>query len=69
MGAQKAVLDMNKLSQNLGSKESQVGKRAIIQQKEEQFKDGLTESNKFSEIPEKVNRRKAQTGRGITGGN
>ena len=42
MGAQKAVLDMNKLLQKLGSKKSQVAKRTIIQQKEEQFKDGLT---------------------------
>ena len=43
-GAQKTVLDMNKLSQKLKSKESQVGKKAIIQQKEEQLEDELKNS-------------------------
>ena len=49
MGAQKAVLDMNKLLHKLRSKESQVGNKAIIQQKEEQLEDGLTELRKSIE--------------------
>ena len=63
MGAQKAVLDMNTLLQKLGSKKNQVAKRAIIQQKEEQFKDGLKELENSQESLRKSTEERLKQGK------